>query len=339
MADEKLNAVLVGCGYWGKNLLRNIVTSNNFRLVAVVEPNRASLDVVKHLIKEVKVYQSIEELTLSEIDAAFIATPATTHYSISKEFIMNGIHVWVEKPLALKLAEVKSIFDLCSRKKVQVFVDYTFIFNSAVRKIKDIVDSGELGVVYFVNSIRQNFGIVHKDVDVIWDLAVHDFAIYSFIFGNLEGGISSHETLPIQGLPSVASSINFQSSIGPTFQVSVNWLSPEKLRKMTIIGSEKSLVYDDTNSVEPIKIYDRSLSRYNSEIKQLQLSSFRYGDVYSPIFETKEALSIGVMDFADKISRNDSKSVRDMSIWISKCLEASKESSLSKGKQVLVKNE
>lgn len=336
---DKLNAVLVGCGYWGKNLLRNIVTSKDFHLVSVVEPNKVSLDVVKHLIKDVKVYQSIDELALKEIDAAFIATPATTHYSISKEFIMNRINVWVEKPLALKLAEVKSIFDLSARQNVQVFVDYTFIFNSAVRKIRDIVESGELGVVYFVNSIRQNFGIVHKDVDVIWDLAVHDFAIYSFIFGNLVGSISSQETLPIEGLPSVASSINFQPSIGPTFQVSVNWLSPEKLRKMTIIGSEKSLVYDDTNSAEPIKIYDRSLSRYNSETNRLQLSSFRYGDVYSPNFETKEALSNGVMDFADRILSKDSNSVREMSIWISKCLEASKESSRSKGKQVLVKNE
>jgi predicted dehydrogenase len=339
MKSNVLDVALIGCGYWGKNLLRNLIASPDFNLLYVVEPNIDLQNQLKNNHPNLEFLDSIHELSLDKISAAFIATPAATHPDLAIFFLEHNIHVWVEKPLALTLKDSNKIISMAKKNMCQVFVDHTFIFHSSVKKIKQILDEGTLGKVFYVDSLRQNFGIIQKDAGVTWDLAVHDFAIYAFLFGTPSGSISAREMRPIAQMPSVAAVINFQSKVGPTLQVNVNWLSPEKLRKFALIGSQKSLVYDDINQIEPLRIYERSLSNFNLETNKLELSNFRFGDIFSPNFERTEALATALSEFAMCIGSGESERQLAITEWVMKCLEASSISAASGGVPVEVKNE
>jgi len=298
---------VVGCGYWGPNLIRNFVSYPETELVWVCDLNENSLKSVLRPYQSVKGTTDLNDILYDkDIDAVAIATPVFTHYDIAKKSLKNGKHVLVEKPLASNLAEGEELVELAKNNKLQLMCDHTYCYTGAVRKIKDIIKSGDLGKVLYFDSVRINLGLFQEDVNVVWDLAPHDLSIIDHIIDEKPDHVSVHGMSHAgNGLENIAYiSLGFNSQF--IAHIHVNWLSPVKVRKTMIAGSEKMLVWDDLDQAEIIKIYDKGIDTKISERekKRQLLISYRSGDMCAPRIDQTEALFLMVKEFADCITEN-----------------------------------
>jgi predicted dehydrogenase len=237
------------------------------------------------------------------VDGIAVATPTHTHFSICKACLESGKHVLVEKPLASNVAEGEELINLAKESNLQIMCDHTFCYTGAVRKIKEIVQSGMLGALLYFDSVRVNLGLVQQDINVVWDLSPHDLSILDFIFDESPVLVSAHGVSHAGNhLESVAYiSLTYQSSFIAHFHV--NWLSPVKIRMTMIAGTEKMLLWNDLDQGEKIKIYDKGIEIRKGEHEQKEnlLVSYRAGDMYAPRIDQTEALSLVVQEFADCI--------------------------------------
>jgi predicted dehydrogenase len=298
---------VIGCGYWGPNLMRNFVACPDTDLIWACDLDEKRLEKVLSPYPGVRRTTDIDDLLADEHMAAVaIVTPVHTHFPIAKICLENGKHVLVEKPLASSVAQGEELVNLAEKNNLRLMCDHTFCYTGAVRKIQDIVKSGTLGELHYFDSVRVNLGLFQQDVNVVWDLAPHDLSIVDFVVDEKPVLVSahgvSHAGNDIENIAYI--SLGYQNSFIAHFHV--NWLSPVKVRKTMIAGSEKMLVWNDLDQAEKIKIYDKGIKVKQDEREQKErlLVSYRSGDMYAPRIDQVEALSLMVKEFADCIQEN-----------------------------------
>jgi predicted dehydrogenase len=302
---EKIGVAVIGCGYWGPNLIRNFSACKETTLVAVCDRDRARLDRIAPSYPGTKFVEDVQEvLDDSAVQAVAIATPVALHAPIGIAALKAGKHVLIEKPMALSVREAEDLVSLAAKVGRTLMVDHTFIYSGPVRKVKEIIDSGELGTLYYVDSVRINLGLFQHDVNVVWDLAPHDLSIMDYLVGRLPKSLSAFGTCHTGGSSGIedVAYLNLDFGDGLLASFHVNWLSPVKVRHFLIGGSRKGLVYDDLAPDEKIKVYDRGIAvSEDVESRRGVLISYRTGDVWSPRIESREPLQAMVSHFAECI--------------------------------------
>jgi predicted dehydrogenase len=302
---DVMKIAVIGCGYWGPNLVRNFIQSNRVEELVCCDLDPKRLDRMKGLYPSVEVLSDYKELLdRPDLDAVAIATPVKTHHPIAKEFLSGGKHVFVEKPLTHSCDTALDLVHLAEEKKRILMVGHTFEYNAAVNKVKSIIESGELGKVLYISSTRVNLGLFQPDINVIWDLAPHDISIILYLMGEVPVSVNSQGKAHFQQeIEDVATTtLNFKN--GLIAFIHNSWLDPNKIRKTTIVGSRKMLVYDDIETQEKIKIYDKGIEipPYYDTYADFNFS-YRYGDIYSPRIDDYEPLKKVCEHFLDCIQR------------------------------------
>ncbi|MGC8811233.1 MAG: Gfo/Idh/MocA family protein [bacterium] len=287
-----MKIAVIGCGYWGPNLVRNFIQSNKVAELICCDLDQKRLGRMKALYPMVSTTTDYRELLdMSDLDAVAIATPVKTHHPLAKEFLSRGKHVYVEKPFTHSYETAYELVKLAEENKRVLMVGHTFEYTAAVNKIKEIVESGELGRVLYMSCIRVNLGLFQPDINVIWDLAPHDISIILYITGEMPVSVNSQGKAHFRSdIEDVATTtLNFRNGIIAFIHNS--WLDPNKIRRTTIVGTRKMLVFDDIETQEKIKIYDKGVEvpPYYDTFADFQFS-YRYGDIYSPRIEEYEPL-------------------------------------------------
>lgn len=293
---------VIGLGYWGPNIVRNAITNPNITRVVCCDQDPTQLAKIKGSFNSVETVQNVDDLLKDDnIDAVVIVTPVDTHYSLAIKALEHGKHILVEKPFTSTVKEAEEILELADKKNLITMVDHTFIYTSAVRKIKSLTESGEIGDLYYYDSVRVNLGLFQRDVNVIWDLAPHDFSIMNYILAKNPVSVKAMGADHVgKGLEDVAYvHINFDDNLIAHFHL--NWLSPVKIRKTLISGSKKMIVYDDMQSAEKIKVYDKGIEVKTKEQEYNLLINYRSGDMHAPMLQNTEALKLMIQEFVDSI--------------------------------------
>jgi len=297
-----VNVALVGHGYWGPNLLRNYVELPGTWVNWVCDADEKALKRAHNRYPAIPITTDYGEvLADADVDAVLIATPISTHFQLAQEALEAGKHVFVEKPLAASSEACRQLVELADDRGLTLMVGHTFVFSPPVRKVKELLDDGELGEVRFISSSRVNLGLHQKDVSVIWDLASHDFSILYYWLGEEAETVSGVGRACVNPqIPDVAF-LNLTFPSGVVASLDVAWLSPVKLRRTIIVGSRKMLLYDDTESVEKVKLFDHGVDFKDPEtFGEFQLS-YRTGDIVAPKIETTEPLLLEASHFVECI--------------------------------------
>ncbi|MFB3887067.1 MAG: Gfo/Idh/MocA family protein [Thermodesulfobacteriota bacterium] len=287
-----MKIAVIGCGYWGPNLVRNYIQSNKIQGLICCDLDPKRLERMKNLYPSVEILSDYRELLqMTDLDAVAIATPVKTHHPIAKEFLSQGKHVFIEKPLTHSYDAALELVKLAEEKQRVLMVGHTFEYTAAVNKIKEIVERGDLGRILYISSIRVNLGLFQPDINVVWDLAPHDISIILYILGEMPTSVNSQGKAHFRpGIEDVATTtLNFKN--GTIAFLHSSWLDPNKIRRITIVGTRKMLVYDDIDPQEKIKIFDKGVEvpPYYDTYAEFQFS-YRYGDIHSPRIEDFEPL-------------------------------------------------
>jgi predicted dehydrogenase len=335
---SKLAVGVIGCGYWGPNLIRNFSSCPSTQVVGVCDRDTQRLESIGRSHGSLQLTKTVDELLELNLDAVAIATPVSTHYELASRCLEAGLHVLVEKPLAANVWEAEQLTAIARRAGRILMVDHTYLYGNPVRRIKSIIESGELGDLYYIDSVRINLGLFQHDVNVIWDLAPHDLSIIDFILGWQARSVSSWGCA--HGNPGVENIAYLNLDFGDRMlaNVHVNWLSPVKIRQIIFGGSRKSLVFNDLNPTEPIKIYDRGVefSPGDEARRSLQVG-YRTGDVWSPHVEPGEALQAMVRHFAECIASGaDPITSGEQGVRVVRYLEAATRSIRAQGGRIVL---
>jgi len=292
---------VIGYGYWGPNIVRNLHGLDSTRVEMVCDKNPSALARARKAYPSVRaVLDPAEVLRSPDIDAVAVITPVWTHYELAKTALENGKHVFIEKPLTSNAAQAEELIELAARKKLTIMVDHTFLFTGAVRKIRELTESGALGDLYYYDSLRVNLGLFQHDVSVIWDLAPHDLAIMDHIIKGEPEAIVATGERHLNGVEDVAfMTIYFPRNV--IAHINVNWLSPVKIRTTLIGGQKKMVVWNDMVADEKIRVYDKGVQIASGEGIRDLLVSYRTGDMWAPQVEQLEALHVELDYFADCI--------------------------------------
>jgi predicted dehydrogenase len=304
--------------------------------LAVCDKNEAALQRVTQTHRGMQVTSDVNDiLTSPVIDAVAVVTPVWTHFELAKTALENGKHVFVEKPFTSNTAEAETLIELAERKNLKIMVDHTFLFTGAVRKIRQLVDDGTLGDLYYYDSTRVNLGLFQHDVDVIWDLAPHDLSIMDFVIPESPEAVVATGEKHLNGFADVAYlTVYFPRNI--IAHINVNWLSPVKVRTTLVGGEKKMLVWNDLEADEKIRVYDKGVDRNgNGQGVYDLLVSYRSGDMWAPRIEQTEALKVELGYFAKCVSDNETP-INDGhgGLRVVRMLEAAEESLKEKGKVV-----
>lgn len=298
-----VNIAVVGCGYWGPNLVRNFSSISECKMKKVCDTDVERLTYIKRLYWEVETVSEFEQVVgAPEIDAVAVATPVRFHFEMAMKSLQAGKHTFIEKPMASSVAECKELIEIAEKKNLILMVGHTFVYSTPVRKIKEIVDSGELGRIQYISARRLNLGLLQKDINVAWDLAPHDISIILYIMNETPVSVNcqgkAHVNPDIEDVTSMT--LNFARDGLATIQSS--WLDPNKVREITFVGNKKMLVYNDVEPIEKIKIYDKRVdipSHYDT-FAEFQYA-YHYGDMYSPYLKLVEPLKVECQHFLDCI--------------------------------------
>lgn len=306
MTNRQLGVGVIGYGYWGPNLVRNFSNGISTHVVSICDLDPGKLATSQRLYPGVTTTSDFHDLlTNPAIDAIAIATPTRTHYDLALAALKAGKHVFVEKPLAPTAEQVRSLIDEANRRNLILMVDHTFLYTPAVQKIRELVRTGELGEIYYYDSIRSSLGLFQSDVNVIWDLAVHDISIINYIIKEKPVSVSATASRHVDGSPENMAHITLFFDSKCVAHVSVNWLSPIKVRQTFIGGSRTMIVYDDVEPTEKIKVYDKGIILNPSSENTHELKiGYRAGDMWAPHISTAEALQTEIEHFADCIINN-----------------------------------
>lgn len=294
---------VVGAGYWGPNLIRNFMGHAAVKALWVCDKSAERLAKVRARFPSLMFTESFGDVLDSDVDGVVLATPVATHHQLARSALEAGKHVFVEKPLASSVSDARDLVELAAKQGRTLMVGHTFEYSPPVRKIGDLIEAGELGQVLFVSSMRVNLGLHHRDVSVIWDLAPHDFSIlFSWVKERPASIATTGKAFVQNGIPDVAFiSMTFPS--GVIAHIEVSWLAPSKLRRTTVVGDRKMLVYDDTEALEKVKVYDRGVDYRDPEtFGEFQLS-YRTGDIWSPKLEQYEPLTLETREFVEAIEQ------------------------------------
>lgn len=304
---ERTRIGVVGCGYWGPNLIRNFHAIPEVEMAVCCDADTERLQRMQTLYPTVEVTTDIEEVLCADVDAVAIATPVSTHYPLAKHCLEAGKHVMIEKPMTGSVTEAEALIQTAEEHNRVLMVGHTFEYTASVNKIKEIIDSGELGEILYVSSTRVNLGLFQKDINVVWDLAPHDISIILYVLGQEPVAVNAQGSAHFrEGIQDVASTtLTFD---GDTIAfLHHSWLDPNKIRKMVFVGSKKMLVYDDINPNEKLKIFDKGVDvpNYYDSFAEFHYS-YRYGDIYIPRVEEYEPLRRECSHFVDCVREGES---------------------------------
>jgi predicted dehydrogenase len=307
--DQPIGIAVIGAGYWGPNLVRNFSASPAFHLRYLCDLDRSRAVKVLGRYSTVTPTDRLSEVLADpEVHAVAIATPAGTHLEVALAALRAGKHVLVEKPLAATYGEGKQLVEEAERAGLVLMCDHTFCYTPVVTRIRELLHSGELGELHYLDSVRINLGLVQRDIDVIWDLAPHDLSILDFVLpeGVVPVSVSAHGTDPIGAGRSCIGYLTLQLSSGAIAHVHVNWLSPIKVRTTIIGGSKRTLVWDDMNPTQRLTIFDRGVDvagpeELGDDERRDVLVSYRSGDMVAPALTEREALGAMVASYANAI--------------------------------------
>ena len=294
---------VIGYGYWGPNLVRNFSETPGMTVAAVADLDPKKLEIVQKRYPGVKTTSRFQDLLENkDIDAIAIATPVTSHFELGMAALKAGKHLWLEKPMTETSEQARKLVNEAEKRNLVLMVDHTFIYTGAVRRMGDMVKSGELGQILYYDSTRINLGLFQRDVSVIADLAVHDFSILDYLLGEQPVAVSAVGTNHFPGAPVNLSYITLFYESGIVAHINVSWLAPVKVRQILIGGSKKMITYDDLEPSEKIKVYDKGISFTDDpqQIYEMRVG-YRTGDMWAPKVETTEALRIEGEHFVDCI--------------------------------------
>jgi predicted dehydrogenase len=296
---------VIGYGYWGPNIVRNLHGLDSTAVKMVCDKSPAALARARKLYPDLKTVTDPAEIIRSpEIDAVCVITPVWTHYELAKAALENGKHVFVEKPFTSSAVQAEELIEIAARKKLTIMVDHTFLFTGAVKKIRELIESGVLGDMYYYDSLRVNLGLFQHDVSVIWDLAPHDLSIMDHLIKSEPEAIVATGEKHLNGVEDVAYiTVYFPGSI--IAHINVNWLSPVKMRMTLVGGQKKMLVWNDLVADEKVRVYDKGVDITSGEGLRDILVSYRTGDMWAPQVQQLEALRVELDYFAKCIT--DSK--------------------------------
>ena len=292
---------VIGYGYWGPNIVRNFSGHQDCKVVSVCDKNPAALARVLGKHQGVRVTTEVDDIVTSpEIDAVAIVTPVSHHYALAKKALENGKHIFVEKPFTATAAQAEELVEVAERRNLQIMVDHTFLFTGAVKKIKQLVEDGSLGPLYYYDSTRVNLGLFQHDVNVLWDLAPHDLAIMDYLIGMEPELVVATGGAHVNSLENVAYlTVYFPNNV--LAHINVNWLSPVKVRTTLVGGQKKMLVWNDLDPAEKIRVYDKGADVKTEQGVHQALVSYRTGDMWAPRLEETEALQMETRYFLDCI--------------------------------------
>jgi predicted dehydrogenase len=290
---------LIGLGYWGPNLARVLSQAQRSEFVACCDMDTARLQRTARLYPGVRTFDNVAEFLASDVEAVLIATPISTHYDLAMRALLAGKHAFVEKPLADNSQKARDLTAMAQSMGRTLMAGHTFVYSPPVVKIKELIDSGALGKIHYLSFSRVNLGLYSKDVDVVWDLAVHDVSILLYWLGEMPQCASSFGRCCVQRAKRDVASLWYQFPSGPVAWCEVSWLSPQKMRRTCVVGSERMVVYDDTDASEKVKIYDRGVSlRQPETFGEFQLS-YRMGDMVAPHLANTEPLLTEIEHFLE----------------------------------------
>ncbi len=332
-----INIGVIGCGYWGPNLIRNFAKNHDCHIKWLCDLNKSKLAALKkNYASSNLIAHSSSVINDPQTDAVIVATPLYTHYDIVKKSLLAGKHVFVEKPFVDSSKKARELTALAEKKKLVLMAGYTYVYSPAIQKIKQTIETGGLGSIYYINSVRVNFGIFRKKESVIWDLAVHDFSIISYWFNETPQSVmcAGRDSLKRGYVDTAAISVKFKS--GLTVYILVSWLSPIKMRNMIITGSKKMMFFNDERGTEKIKIYNQFTKLKDVIFSGEYQPVYNRSSVFSPWLDATESIENEVNHFLNCI-KNGQRPITDgaMGIKVVKLLEAT-EKSLKLNKQVPV---
>jgi len=292
---------LIGLGYWGPNLARVLNQTSRCQFAACCDLDSAKLNKIAKQYPNIQPFRSFDDLLASDVDAVVIATPISTHHALATRALRAGKHVFVEKPLADSTEKARQLVDLAQTVGRTLMTGHTFVYSPPVVRIKDLINAGDLGQLHYLSFSRVNLGLYQKDVDVVWDLAVHDVSILLYWLGEFPSRASSFGRSCVQKSKRDVAYLWFQFPSGAIASCEVSWLSPQKMRRTCIVGSKSMVSWDDTEPSEKVKIYDRGVSlRAPETFGEFQLT-YRMGDVHSPYLGNAEPLLLEIEHFIDCI--------------------------------------
>ena len=338
---SQINIGVVGCGYWGPNLIRNFNALSGCNVSLACDLNKDRLAHISKLYQNLEVTDNFEKMVnSSEIDAIAVATPVWTHYDLAKQALQKGKHVFMEKPMASTSAQCRELNQLAAQNGLTILVGHTYLYSTPIRKIKEIVNSGNFGPLLYISSQRLNLGLFQKDINVAWDLAPHDISIILYIMDasplavNCQG--KAHYSETIEDVTNM--SLTFANGGFATIQSS--WLDPSKVRRMTFVGKKQMILFDDNEPLEKIKIYDKRVEvppHYDTYAEFHY--SYHYGDMHAPYINQVEPLKTECEHFLDCI-RNGTKPVTsgEEGLQVVQILEAATESIKNGGGKVDISN-
>jgi predicted dehydrogenase len=330
-----VNFGVIGYGYWGPNVVRNLASLEGSHVSAIAEVSVAARTRAQKAYPGVRVTANTAEVISSpEIDAIAVVTPVWTHYELVKAALENGKHVFVEKPFTSNAAQGEELINLAQQKNLKIMVDHTFLFTGAVKKISQLLEEGTLGKLYYYDSTRVNLGLFQHDVNVLWDLAPHDLSIMDYLIKSSPEAVVATGQNHLNGHEDVAfMTVYFPQNV--IAHINVNWLSPVKVRTTLIGGEKRMLVWNDLEADEKLKVYDKGVNITSREGVYELLVHYRTGDMWSPQLEQVEALRQELIYFVDCVSSGkDAFNDGCAGLRVVKMLEAANESMSKRGSLV-----
>lgn len=304
---KPLRVAVVGCGYWGPNLIRNFRSLPDCQLTDLCDVSMSRLQHLKAIYPDVTTHVSFDEmLSERDLDAIVIATPVHLHHKLAMQCLNAGKHVMIEKPMASSVAQCEEMAAAAKKHKVTLMVGHTFLYSPHVRKIKEIIKAGDIGEILYITSRRLNLGLFQKDINVVWDLAPHDISIIQYLMEEMPASVNCQGNANVtKGIEDIGNmTLMFASGRYATIQTS--WLDPRKVREITIVGSKMMIVYDDLEPLHKITIYDQRVEKppHYDSFAEFQYA-YHYGDVYSPYVKQEEPLKMECRHFLDCIRSGD----------------------------------
>ena len=332
-----LRVGVIGYGYWGPNLVRNFMAADGSAVTAVCDIRDEQLTQLRKLYPTLSIYNEPTALIDDEtVDAVVIATPVFSHFELAMAALHAGKHVLVEKPIASTSDQAEQLINEANRRQRVLMVDHTFVYTDAVRKVRELISTGALGEIYYYDAVRVNLGLFQHDVNVIWDLAIHDLSIMDYVLPNKPVAISATGISHVQGQPENVAYITLFFANTQIAHVHVNWLTPVKVRHTLIGGSEKMIVYDDLEPSDKLKVYDKGITvTPGREAVYKMLVSYRSGDMWAPRLDNTEALQTEAQHFIDCVENNHKPETDGLAgLRMVKMIEAAERSLRDRGRLI-----
>ncbi len=337
--EQQINIGVIGCGYWGPNLIRNFVEISASNVLAIADCKTERLNYIHRCYPQIELTTNYKDLFDMPLDAVVVATPPATHFQIAQDCLKHNLHVFVEKPLTLSSEDAEKLIDLAEQRDLTLMVGHTFEYNPAVRALKEIISRGELGQIYYVDAVRVNLGLFNPTLNVLWDLAPHDLSILRYILDRDPIKVSAQGGSCIFKDTHDIAYLHLVFPDNVLAHIHISWLDPCKVRRITVVGSRKMAVYDDVDTLEKIKIYDKGVDPppYTNTYGDFQCS-YRYGDVLVPNIHFVEPLRLECQHFLDCIIKHaEPQSSGRVGLKVVQILETAQRSLQNGGTQEIIK--